>query len=173
MSAASQYTVGWIGTTVHEFLSEIGSAPLIAYSLVTCLDSSYDLAPIVERNPTLRDLHHRGELTLLGNGFFLKTRRLMAIDRSSRLFFGFDELWLCSKAPARAKPENLFITGPDRISDQALAPLSDWMHLNHCSLGLGDGTGMNFCAKLTGIAKYVVEALTESTMREPYVMHRK
>lgn len=165
MSTASQYSAGWIGTTIHDFLSEIEPATSIAYALITCLDSSYDLAPIIERNPTLRELRRRGEITLLGKAFFLKTRRLVTIDRQSRLFFGFDELWLCSKAPAHTKPDDLFINGPDRISDQALARISDWMQSNHCSLALGDGTGMNFCAKLTGVAKYVVEALTESAAR--------
>lgn len=161
MSAASQYTAGWIGITIHDFLSEIEPSTSIAYALVTCLDSSFDLAPIVERNAALREMRDRGELSMLGKGFFLKTRRLVVLNRESRLFFGFDEIWLCSKTPAHVKPDELFITGPDRISDQTLESLSHWMHLSHCSLGLGDGTGMNFCAKLTGVAKYVVEALSE------------
>ncbi|HVA47777.1 MAG TPA: hypothetical protein VNH11_15520 [Pirellulales bacterium] len=165
MSTASQYTAGWIGTTIHNFLSDLEPATAIAYALITCLDSSVDLAPVVERNAALRELRKRGELHLLGKGFFLKTRGLLKLNRESRLFFGFDELWLCSRAPVAPKPDDLFITGPDRISDQALDRLSLWMPHNHCSLALGDGTGMNFCAKLTGIAKYVVEALTESATR--------
>lgn len=165
MSTASPYTAGWISTTIHDFLSEIEPSTPIAYSLVTCLDSSFDVAPIVERYAALRELRARGELSMLGKGFFLKTRRLMTIERESRLFFGFDELWLCSKAPAHVKPDDLFVAGPDRISDAAVQSLSHWMQLNHCSLGLGDGTGMNFCAKITGVAKYVVEALAESAAR--------
>jgi len=29
-------------------------------------------------------------------------------------------------------------------------------------LGLGDGTGMNFCLKVRGVAKHIVDALSES-----------
>lgn len=154
------FTAGWIDTTIHDFLADIEPSPSIAFASVTCLDSSFDLAALVERNSVLRDLCHRGELTVLGRALCLKTRHLLAIDRKSRLFFGFDELWLCSKAPSKPKPEDIIITGPDRISDQTLDSLSVWMRDNHCSLGLGDGTGMNFCAKLSGVAKYIVDALS-------------
>ncbi|HJT35714.1 MAG TPA: hypothetical protein VJ783_27040 [Pirellulales bacterium] len=36
-----------------------------------------------------------------------------------------------------------------------------WMQANHCSLGLGDGVGLNFCAKISGLARYLVDALSD------------
>lgn len=160
MSAADQCTAGWIDTTIHDFLAEIKPLPEMKYALVTCLDSSFDLSPAVERNSSLRDLR---ELKILGSGFFLKTADLLKIERKSRLFFGFDEIWLCSQKPSTAKPKSIVITGPDRIRDRERNRLSEWMEKNHCSLGLGDGTGMNFCAKLNAVGKYLFEAQAAST----------
>jgi len=36
------------------------------------------------------------------------------------------------------------------------------MRSTNCSLGLGDGTGLNFVAKLKGIARYIVDECVET-----------
>ena len=58
--------------------------------------------------------------------------------------------------------KKLVITGPNKIAPTLLEDLAEWMDNSGCYLGLGDGTGMNFSAKLRGVAKYLVESLSEA-----------
>ena len=85
MQKSSPYTAGWIDTTIHDFLSEIDSPPhSMAYVLITCLDSSSDVASIFENNPALQSF--RGAAKIVGKGVLLPTRRLAAIDRFAQAF---------------------------------------------------------------------------------------
>ncbi len=45
--------------------------------------------------------------------------------------------------------------------------MGKWMQRNDCSLGLGDGVGMNFCAKVRGVARYLMKALGETGAMAP------
>jgi hypothetical protein len=155
-----QYTPGWIDTTIHDFLATVKEPPSsMAYALVTCLDSCFDLQSIVASSRTLQPLEeHAG---FVGNGLLLTTRRLLTVERRTRVFFGFDEVWFFSRIPASPKPGDLIITGPGRIRGDSLGRIAGWMEENDCSLALGDGTGMNFCARLRGIARYLVPASTD------------
>ena len=164
MPQTSPYTVGWIDTTIHEFLAEMDDPPAsMAYALITCLDSTFEIASLASKNPRLAALRKEG--TIVGKGLLLKTRRLLALDRSAHLFFGFDEVWFFSRAQVTAKPKNLVITGPERISEETIESLASWLQSNGVYLGLGDGTGMNFCAKLRGMARHIVESATDSRQK--------
>lgn len=161
MPRQSQYVTGWIDTTIHDFLSEIDEVPSnMTYVLVTCLDSSFDIASLLSESRRLRGL--REQCKPVGDGALLTTRRLLAAERLQRIFFGFDELWFLPDPQVDPKPPDLVITGPHRIDAQHLARLTEWMRANCCSLGLGDGTGMNFCARLRGVARNLVRAFSEA-----------
>ncbi len=152
-----QYTHGWIDTTIHDFLATIAEpSSSMAYSLVTCLDSCFDLRTAVESSRVLQPLKEHA--WFLGNGLLLTTRRLLGVERRTRLFFGFDEVWFFTRIPASPKPGDLVITGPNRIRGDSPSRIARWMEGNGCSLALGDGTGMNFCARLRGIARHLVQA---------------
>ncbi len=153
-----RYRSGWIDTTIHDFLSEIDDPPSsMAYALVTCLDSSFDVASLASRNPKLKGLKEHGKP--LGQGVLLSSRRLIALERRQRMLFGFDEVWFFSKSRVAPKPKRVVITGPGKISAETMKAATAWMQRNGGSLGLGDGTGMNFCARLPGVAWYLVESL--------------
>jgi hypothetical protein len=161
MPKTSQYTVGWIDTSIHDFLAEIDDpSSSMAYALVTCLDSSFQVASLADANRPLQALKNQGRV--VGQGVLLTTRRLLALERHERLFFGFDEVWFFSHAEIGPKPKNVVITGPNRILSPLMASLKEWMDVNGCSLGLGDGAGMNFCARLRGVARRLVESFSES-----------
>ncbi len=163
MEKDCEYTAGWIDTSVHDFLSQIADPTAsMTYALVTCLDSSFDLAAIVQKDPDLRTLKSQGQLKIVGQGVLLTTRRLLALERRKRLFFGFDEVWFFPRAKVSPKPKNAVITGPGKITPQLMKSLANWMQANGCSLGLGDGAGMNFCARLRGIAQYLVDSFNAS-----------
>lgn len=161
MPKSSQYRAGWIDTTIHDFLYEIEDPPSsMAYALVTCLDSSFDVASLAKQNPQLMGLKRHGRE--VGQGVLLSSRRLIAMERRQRLFFGFDEVWFFTRSRVQPKPQRVVITGPDRISPERMRRAAGWMQKNGCSLGLGDGMGMNFCARLEGVAKYLVESYSET-----------
>lgn len=161
MPGTIPYTTGWIETTIHDFLLEIDEpSSEMGYALVTCLDSSFNVASLAGKSPRLRALKEQGRV--VGKGVLLSTRRLLALERRQRMFFGFDEVWFFSQSQISRKPKILVITGPARISSELTGKLAEWMHGNSGSLGLGDGAGMNFCARLRGVAKYLVESFSES-----------
>ena len=39
MPKETEYTSGWIDTTIHDFLSAMSAAPASRYALITCLDT--------------------------------------------------------------------------------------------------------------------------------------
>lgn len=155
-----QYSSGWINTTIHDFLADGDFLP--AYALVTCLDSSFDMEAVAKTNAMLNELEERRKVRFVGAGMLVRTRVLLAAERGQRLFFGFDEVWFCSRPPLTAKPKKLVIVGPDKIAPELFGKLAAWMQANHCVLGLGDGVGLNFCAHVSGLARHLIEALSET-----------
>ena len=152
-------TVGWMDTSIHDFLSEIEEPSSdMAYTLVTCLDSSSDVVSLSDNSPLLKKFKNQGKF--VGKGVLLTIRRLLALERRQRISFGFDEVWFFPQALVSPKPENVVITGPNKIPSEMTPDLTEWMRSNGASLGLGDGEGMNFCARLHGVARRLVESLS-------------
>ena len=160
----SIYLAGWIDTSIHDFLVEIKvPAAGMSYALITTLDSCTEVASLVTTSRHLRRLKHKCQVR--GRGVLVPARELIAAERRSRLFFGFDELWFFPSATSRPKPAGVAITGPTRITHTQLAKLRPWLRLTGCTLGLGDGTGMNFCVQAHGIAGHIIRALDETGSR--------
>jgi hypothetical protein len=161
MAKASDYTPGWIDTTIHDFLLEVNEpSPSMGYALITCLDSSFQVARTVQANDELNGLANVSKK--VGDGILVATRKLISFERRKRIFFGFDEVWFFSRSDVRPKPKGLVITGPAKITCEMILSHSQWMRNSGASLGLGDGTGMNFCAKLRGVAKYLIESFSDA-----------
>jgi hypothetical protein len=161
----SEFVAGWIDTTIHEFLATIEEpSSSMSYALITCLDSSFDAPSLLETSPSLRELKEK--CTIVGNGLLLTTRQLLAAERRARIFFGFDELWFFDRREITPKPEEVVFVGPEKILEETLERTSQWMQATGCSLGLGDGAGMNFCARLRGVARHLVEAFGNSPSAE-------
>jgi hypothetical protein len=149
------YTAGWFDSSIHDFLKEM-SRPFanMQVALITCLDSSTDLSPLIARSPGLKRLgpHFKP----LGKGLLVSTKRLLDIEKSERIFFGFDEVWFFPKEPREPKPDAVCLVGPGRIDQESLRLALPWMSLTSCSIGLGDGIGLNVMAKAHGLARYLV-----------------
>lgn len=158
MSAKSDFIVGWIDTSVHDFLASLGPpAKDMAFAFITCVDSSFDMPSVLSHSKHLLPIQQ--QCNLLQGGICVPTQFLVEQDRIGRLFTGFDELWLLAEPPVSPKPGSLIITGPYRISDAALQLANPWMRQNKCALALGDGTGLNYIAKLSGVAKTIIQAM--------------
>jgi hypothetical protein len=161
MPRTSEYTAGWIDTTIHDFLTDIEQvSPSMAYALITCLDSTFDVPPLLQASPALRAL--REKCRVIGKGILVTTRQLLVAKRESRILFGFDEVWFFPRPEVSPKPKGFVLTGPERVPIELVERYSNWLSGNGCSLGLGDGTGMNFCARLRGVARYLVRSFGET-----------
>lgn len=149
------YTAGWFDSSIHDFLKEV-PRPFanMRFALITCLDSSADLPPLVARSPGLKRLG--SHLKPLGKGLLVSTKRLLDVERSERIFFGFDEVWFFPKEPGAPKPDTICLVGPDRIGQESLRLALPWMSQTSCSIGLGDGIGLNVMAKAHGLVRYLV-----------------
>lgn len=165
MQKQAEYLAGWIATSIHDFLSEIEEpSSSMSYALITCLDSCFDVPTLLNKSAPLANLKEKSKR--VGGGIVVSTRLLLAAERQTRIFFGFDEVWFFPHADIKAKPKGLVLAGLDKSQPGAVNRFVTWMHGNGCSLGLGDGTGMNFCLKARGAARYIVRAFNESTAGE-------
>lgn len=147
---------GWLESSVHDFLEQFpfGSADT-AFALITCLDSNPSPAELLETSPpSLRAILRRAKP--LHGGLLLRSNALKAPRALDELFVGFDEVWFFPTNDVEPKPKSVFIVGPDRIDKNALNKLRIWMRRNNCSLGLGDGCGLNVIVKADGIARNII-----------------
>ena len=151
------YTAGWLDSSIHDFLKDMPRPfPSIRFALITCLDSGDDLPQAVERSESLRALKDELGINILGKGLLVPTKRLLDVERRQRLFFGFDEVWFFPKRPLEPKPNSVSLVGPDRIDLDALKEAVPWMERTSCTMGFGDGTGLNFTAKAHGLVHYLL-----------------
>ena len=157
MHKQTEYMTGWVDTSIHDFLSAIEApSSSMAHALITCLDSSLDVKSLARTSKHLSDLGTQPKF--VGKGLLLTTRRLLDAERHGRIFFGFDEIWFFAKPIVIPKPAGLVITGPSKLSAQLVEKHADWLDASGCTLGLGDGTGMNFCCRVRGVVQHIVTA---------------
>jgi hypothetical protein len=159
MIRTSEYCTGWMDSSIHRFLVDLESTPSsMKYALITCIDSSFDVVAVFRTSAALKPLATQSEA--VGKGMLVSTARLLTAERGGQIFHGFDEIWFFPSQDVAAKPEQICITGPETLSPDPPAKLVKWMNRNKCSLGLGDGTGLNFIAKLRGVARHLVNELS-------------
>src|SRR5271165_4831480 len=149
-----EYVAGWLDTSIHDFLETYQpNSRAGEFALITCLDSDLNPKSLLKRS---------GEFAIamkdakpLGNALLLPVRQLHAVTFRDRVFFGFDEVWFFPSDRIEAKPDSAWLVGPGRIGQKTLDELGSWMVANSCSLGLGDGVGLNFLVKARGLMKYL------------------
>ncbi|MEI8373769.1 MAG: hypothetical protein WCJ35_13155 [Planctomycetota bacterium] len=157
MHKQTEYMSGWVDTSIHDFLSAIEVPPSsMAYALITCLDSNPDIRSLASTSKHLNGI--RTKPKFVGKGLILTTRKLLDAERHGRIFFGFDEIWFSAKPIIIPKPDDLIITGPGRLSAEVVDRYGHWLDVSGCTLGLGDGTGMNFCFRVRGLVKHIATA---------------
>ncbi len=162
MPTAPAYSVGWIDSSIGHFLDALGAPPprSMKYALVTSLDSTTEVRTLLSASLALAPLSPSAQV--VGDGILISTARLLAAHRSRPIFVGFDEVWFFPHAIKAAKPSEHWIVGPAPLVGELPGNLVDWMQENHCTLGLGDGAGLNFAAKLQGLAKLLLEESLEA-----------
>lgn len=149
------YVAGWLDTSIHDFLEMLPPNQAdTRYSLITCLDSDPDPASLRTKSRHLRTV--ASNTRVLATGLLLPTKLLLEADSHSQIFFGFDEAWFFPSDEIAPKPDSARLVGPSRIDRLSFNKLCKWMSRNSCSLGLGDGEGLNFIVKAQGLVRYVL-----------------
>jgi hypothetical protein len=150
----------WIDTGIHDFLSVMGQPPSsMAYALITCLDSNFDVKSAVGSGTHLDNVRARARF--VGKALLLRTTELLDAERLGRMFFGFDEVWFFAKPVTHTKPSGLVIVGPNRMTGELLSRHRHWLDATGCILGLGDGTGMNLCYRVRGARRSIAAVREE------------
>jgi hypothetical protein len=148
------YVAGWLDSSVENFLAQLPrDCENATYALITCLDSNTEPASLLKKNS-----HRRVAMpgaNALGKGLLLPSKLLNSGGIRSYLFGGFDEIWFFPTNEIAPIPKSASIVGPNRIDQDQLEKLADWMDANGCSLALGDGAGLNIITKAKGLLKYV------------------
>jgi hypothetical protein len=162
MQERTKYMILWIDKSIHDFLLALRPSPSKEYALITCLDSDPDVESLVRTSKHLDYI--RTKARPVGKGLMLPTRKLLDAERQGRIFFGFDEVWFSAKPITLPKPSGLVITGPDRPSAELIGKNKHWLDSTGCTLGLGDGTGMNCClrVRVPSLVKRFITAVNES-----------
>jgi hypothetical protein len=159
MMEGPRFFAGSIDSSVHEFLSELSEIPSgMSFALVTCIDSNPDLPALLKVSPELRQISRQGRI--VGSAFLIGTRRLLAADRSQRIFFGFDEIFFFHDRPVASPPKPGLLTSPD-LGEETSRELSSWMQRHRSTLAIGDGAGLNYLIRLSGVARLIVSKLSD------------
>lgn len=149
------YVAGWLDSSVHDFLEVLSSrAASTKYALITYLDSNPNPAALRNKSPELKSIAK--ELEVLGRGLLLPTKLLLETESSTRIFFGFDEVWFFPKKDIQPKPPSASLVGPTRLNQSRLEKCGEWLAENSCSLALGGGEGLNFVVPAQGLVRFLL-----------------
>ena len=149
------YVAGWLDSSIGDFLEDFPATfKSMSHALVTCLDSNLAPASLIRSSPKFKPIAK--VCRTVGKGILLPTSNLREISSDDELFFGFDEVWFFPTGDITAKPDSAWLVGPNRVDQSRLNSLGRWMADNRCTLGLGDGSGMNLVLKAHGLMRTIL-----------------
>lgn len=152
------YVAGWIAGSIREFLEVFPrNSSRMNYVLISSLDSEVHVSSMLQESEKLKALAAYGRI--VGKGLLVPTKRLL--DARDEILFGFDELSFFPTDRVEPKPESASLVGPNRISQEQLNTLGEWMVKSSCSLALGDGVGLNFVLKARGLVSHLLAFTAE------------
>jgi hypothetical protein len=166
MKLSNNYLGGWLDSSIRNFLYTIEPpSASMRYALVTCLDSSTDIKHMIKKSSALKPLEKEGKI--VGKSLLIETKKLLDAERNRRIFFGFDEIWFSSAPALIPKPPDFWLNVPAELVRQMPNTLIRWMRNGNYSLGLGDGTGLNYVAKVRSVvARSIINAYNEIEEKE-------
>jgi hypothetical protein len=147
------YVAGWIDSSISEFLEFFPkTSARMDFALITSLDSDLSPRDLLSKSPELKPLQKNAKP--IGSGVLVPTS--LILGAAKEIFYGFDEVWFFPKDRITPRPQIAWLVGPNRISQPKLDELGEWIVDNDCTLGLGDGDGLNFLVKAHGLVKYLL-----------------
>jgi hypothetical protein len=149
------YVAGWFDSSIASFIESLARAPRgMEFALITALDSDLSPRKLLSTSPELAFLAKAARP--VGAGFLVPTSFLLGAKEGQHIFYGFDEVWFFARAEISRKPAGAWLVGPNRLNETRLNKLGPWMAANACSLGLGDGEGLNVVLKARGAMKHLL-----------------
>lgn len=150
-----EFVAGWLDSSIHDFLEALpGNMERAAYALLTCLDCNLDPMSVWKRNLDLQRALPGARA--LQRALLVPSKPILKSSVRKHSFVGFDEIWFFPTDEIEPKPESAWIVGPNRIDQGTLDRLGRWMTKNNCSLGLGDGAGLNILVEADGLLKHIL-----------------
>ena len=125
--------------------------PFLRFRFVvfTCIDSNPNVAELKSVTGPL--LEAGCELKAFGFALQVKMSR-DALNVTINTFTGYDEIWFFDAEPHRVDQpptitsERELTDTTDEFNVETLNKLPDWMDASGCTVGLGDGGGLNYVA---------------------------
>lgn len=140
---ASTLDTRWLPSlAIPDVLSTVLAAEANAkYVLVTVIDSTPQVRQLPSIVPLLDQLgmFYRA----VDDDVVIKAADLSALVNRHHILSGFDEIWLCRDIPRAGKPVTFQITSDVPFGNDPPAGLLNWMLASTCTVGLGDGDGLN------------------------------
>jgi len=127
---------------------------------ITGLDSTMLLAAPLDKSLLLK--RYAARFQARGTALAPRTSTLLKINRMTRIFIGFDEVFFFAKRPALARPARLIHVDPNLTADDVPPRSQHWFAETDCYLGIGDGTGLSFFGRMVGrIPKNLMQTVGE------------
>jgi hypothetical protein len=99
------YVADWLDSSIADFLPELPrESEKAAYVLMTCLDSSSDVASLLKKTTGLRAAVNG--VKTVKKGAIVPLKLLHKARVRDRLFVGFDEIWFFPTDAIEPKPES-------------------------------------------------------------------
>ncbi len=148
-----QVWAGRLNTSIPVLLGRVpGLLSRFPFALITSIDSSRDLRELRTGNEIVARFE---ECRLLGGAITATGETLLAIIEQGNVFNGFDEVWLFPNPPSKPIPAGIWITPPLEITKEMPTGLPEWMRQSACSMGLGDGIGLNYVTGDPSVADFL------------------
>jgi len=122
------------------------------YSIISSIDSNRNPIDLITDKEIAKTISNFKDIS---KQLSILTKDLKKLLQEFDLFNGFDEIWFFSEIPKNPIPQAFWITGPREIQTDFPTGLLEWMEINHCGLGLGDGIGMNYVTIYSNISEYM------------------
>ena len=159
MRIVDGFRFGWTAISIGRLLAVDPTLfTRFGYLLITSIDSSTDVGGLATGYHLLE---HCTGCSLLGEGLVVPAAQLAQIAREFNLFNGFDEVWCFDRRPGVAMPTMIALVAPLNVErDPPPHGLEEWMRQSGCTLGLGDGDGLNYVTVMLELAERIERAVT-------------
>jgi hypothetical protein len=157
VTTPGEIRAGWIaGHNVRTlFVEQPELLTAFSFAVVTCLDSTRDVGPYLRAQVP-------GAVSL-GDGVVLAVAELETLLHEAGAFVGFDEVSLFDERPAIPKPDDVWFTSDEPITDRVdIDSLRAWVSASGCGLAVGDGIGLNYITVDFAIARSLDALRTSS-----------
>ena len=131
--------------------------PTFRFVLITSLDSTTDMK--TDKMIEEASFPHR----YLGDGVVFEGAVIPDLGKQDGFFAGFDEIWCSKQDILLPRPKEIHFVGPYTPEKPLNKALKDWMRGSQCTLGFGDGIGLNYITTDKIVANLLEQYFTDAS----------